>query len=44
MLVNGGVGKKSSILGKSPTLPSAQQRVPVNAEPTKAKMFITKEN
>lgn len=41
---NGGFGKKSSILGKTPTFPSAQQIVPVSTEPTKAKMFITKEN
>lgn len=41
---NSSFGKKSSILGKSPMFPSAQQIVPVSAEPTKAKMFITKEN
>lgn len=41
---NGGFGKQSSILGKSSTFPSAQQTVPVSAEPTRAKMFITKGN
>lgn len=37
---NGGLGKKSSILGKSPTLPSAQQIVPVSTEPNKAKCLL----